>query len=698
MHIIWGTTQKPESSKLLANKLAGLDDNDSSTLYIGYPILSGLEYANTIDALIVSKSKGVIALHIVEGTVHEDQETIQEDLYSKIYAKLFSNRALTKKKKPLFNLEIATFAPACQSQTIDDDYPVFYTEDSLSDWVFNIGDANPDVYEIIVSTIQSLTNIRGKRSKRDYSDTNSKAYKLNLLDDSIANLDSRQSSAVIETINGIQRIRGLAGSGKTIILALKVAYLHASSDWNIAVTFNTRSLKGLFQRLINTFYIDQTGEEPDWDKIHILHAWGSAGEDNRGIYYETCMTTGAEYLDFGQAKRKYSYNGAFDGACKEALGYIEKNKISVSGTYDVILVDEAQDFTGDFLKLCYALLNDPKRLVYAYDELQSLDEKILPSPEELFGNPLINEDGKPKADIILEKCYRNPRQILTAAHAIGFGIYREESELVQMFDDSNLWIDIGYKVSEGELRDGKYVTLERTTESSPEFLEAHSADDDIISFIKWDSIDEQDDWIVEQIVHDIEIDHLRPEDIVVINPNALKTRNAVGNIREKLLQRGVDSTLVGVSSSKDKFANEGKVAFSGIHRAKGNEAGMIYIINASYCFKGWELAKKRNTLFTAMTRAKAWVRVVGVGENMQGLVDEYERLKAANFKLSFKYPSIEERAEMRTINRDLSRQEKENLKMRAKTAEDSIDALDSGQLPLDYLSESAKEKLRRLLK
>ena len=36
-----------------------------------------------------------------------------------------------------------------------------------------------------------------------------------------------QGRAVIETVEGVQRIRGLAGSGKTIVLALKAAYLHA---------------------------------------------------------------------------------------------------------------------------------------------------------------------------------------------------------------------------------------------------------------------------------------------------------------------------------------------------------------------------------------------------------------------------------------------------------------------------------------
>ena len=84
--------------------------------------------------------------------------------------------------------------------------------------------------------------------------SDSKGAKLKLLEDTVANLDHKQSAAVIETVNGPQRIRGLAGSGKTIILALKVAYLHVKNPtWKIAVTFNTRSLKKQFEDLISRF-------------------------------------------------------------------------------------------------------------------------------------------------------------------------------------------------------------------------------------------------------------------------------------------------------------------------------------------------------------------------------------------------------------------------------------------------------------
>ncbi|MFW8172261.1 hypothetical protein ACOID1_30375, partial [Klebsiella pneumoniae] len=62
------------------------------------------------------------------------------------------------------------------------------------------------------------------------------------------------------------------------------------------------------------------------------------------------------------------------------------NASDAAHLYDVILADEAQDFAPSFLKLCYSMLKPPKRLVYAYDELQNLSGTSLPPPEEIFGN------------------------------------------------------------------------------------------------------------------------------------------------------------------------------------------------------------------------------------------------------------------------------------------------------------------------
>ena len=230
--------------------------------------------------------------------------------------------------------------------------------------------------------------------------------------------------------------------------------------------------------------------------------------------------------------------------------------------YDAIFVDEAQDFAPNFLLLCYELLKAPKRLVYAYDELQNLGMRSLPPMEEIFGNlpdgsPRVvlhsEETGKPKQDIILDTCYRNSRPVLTTAHALGFGIYREKG-LVQIFENSHLWLDVGYKVGRGELEDGKDVALQRTPNSSPEWLEKHSEIDDLISFEVFDSDEAQTARLIEGIVENLTTDELLPDDIIVINPDPLSTKGAVGSARRLLMQRGVNSNLAGVTNSADNFA------------------------------------------------------------------------------------------------------------------------------------------------
>jgi superfamily I DNA and RNA helicase len=89
---------------------------------------------------------------------------------------------------------------------------------------------------------------------------------------------------------------------------------------------------------------------------------------------------------------------------------------------------------------------------------------------------------------------------------------------------------------------------------------------------------------------------------------------------------------------------------------------MVYIINAQYCYshpllKDLDLIKRRNILFTAITRSKAWVRVYGIGENMDNLINEFQEVKSRDFKLQFNYPSQSEIDNMNVISRDLSKTE-----------------------------------------
>ncbi|MDD9820120.1 MAG: hypothetical protein OXR07_04490 [Nitrospira sp.] len=74
---------------------------------------------------------------------------------------------------------------------------------------------DPDVHEPLVAVIQAISTLRHGREKRDLQEPQSRWSKIKALEDSIANFDMQQSRAVIETFDGVQGIRGLAGSCRT---------------------------------------------------------------------------------------------------------------------------------------------------------------------------------------------------------------------------------------------------------------------------------------------------------------------------------------------------------------------------------------------------------------------------------------------------------------------------------------------------
>lgn len=708
--IIRGSTTKPVAAGCLANILS--QDSYDGYLYIGYPIIGTSEGPHAIDAIYVSSSYGVVVFSLIEGPDPGEFTSTQDDNYNKIEAKLRMHKELVSGRKLSVDITPITFAPqVSEPSSLSNDQYILSNEVTIENDLSNIQSDFSHIYSRLLSVLQSVSNIRGGRSKRVVSNPASRGAKLKLLEESIANLDSRQGRAVIETVRGVQRIRGLAGSGKTIVLALKAAYLHAQHpEWKIAVTFNTRSLKDQFRKLIRGFVIEQTGGEPDWENLKIIHAWGSAGGvQSEGLYYLFCQEHGKDYRDFSSAKSVFGQSNALAGACEEALSEFRPKQL-----FDCILVDEAQDFPVEFLRLCYWMLGEERQLVYAYDELQSLSGNSLPSPDVIFG---VNEDGRPrvtfdsnlpgmaKQDIILEKCYRNSRPALVTAHALGFGIYRtppgkSSTGLVQMFENHHLWEEVGYQVSEGSLTDGSRVKLVRSESSSPAFLEEHSPYSDLVSFKCFQDYDEQVEWIAEQIRKNIQEDELKYDDIIVINPDPLTTRKVVAPIRAKLFKMGINSHLAGVDTSPDVFfkTDFDSIAFTGIYRAKGNEAAMVYVINAQDCYSDYfNVSTMRNRLFTAITRSKAWVRVVGVGANMELLAQEARYVADNNYSLDFIYPDEEERKNLRIVNRDLTGEEINKIKKRKQELEDLTMSMEAGMLMVEDLDPALVARLKSLL-
>ena len=236
IEIIKGSTKTPVSSQRLVRLLEAAQKLDGQ-LYIGYPIFSTPEGRYPIDAVLISPVNGVILFHIIEGiTLPDDYKEIQDDIYNKLEAKLRNHKSLMRGRTLEVTINIITYAPAVVvNDSVDKEYPVC-TDETLINYI-NEKSEQFDNYRQLLSVIQSISTIRKGIKKRKIAKTDSRGAKLQKLEESIANLDNQQSKAVIETVDTVQRIRGLAGSGKTIVLALKAAYLHSQNpEWNLAVT------------------------------------------------------------------------------------------------------------------------------------------------------------------------------------------------------------------------------------------------------------------------------------------------------------------------------------------------------------------------------------------------------------------------------------------------------------------------------
>lgn len=709
--VVRGPTDKPVASTCLIDTLSK-QETLSGKLFVSFPIIKTGRGPRVIDALLISPDRGIVIFDLIEGSAPGNFSQRQDDAANALESRLRLHRELLHGRSLKIELSTLSFAPTLQSDISSDGYDV-RTQDSLVQALLRVNcpDYSAETYRVALSVLENVLAIRTRGTSRMTDTLNSRGSKLNRLEASIATLDPNQSTAVVQTVDGIQRIRGLAGSGKTIILALKAAYIHAlHPSWTIAVTFYTPALEGQFRTLIQKLMLEHTGSEPDWTKLRILNAWGEQApihSDRTGIYSQYCEVTNSEYIDYTVAKSRFGSEDLFEGACRETL--LSTKDAEFNPLYDAIIVDEAQDFSPYFLRICYRMLDSNRRLTYAYDELQNLTNSALPAPESIFkeaqkGEGMVVFQDTPnntlRSDIVLSVCYRHSRYVLATAHAIGFGIYRHiddksSTHIVQMFDHPRLWKGVGYEVKSGTLAEGETVTLCRSEHSSPRVLEDHSDTEDIVQFLAFTDAEEQADWLVKSIEKNLNEDELQPSDILVVNPNPFSTRQEIGPIRSRLYEIEICSHVEGVDPRRGKSlgTREASVTFSGIYKARGNEVGMVYVINAHEGISHRHgLSIVRNRLFTAITRSKAWVRVLGIGQDMALLLEEFEQLKRADFELKFQYPTKAEIDQLQILHREMSSAEEEQMQRRTAQVDEVISDYMKGKL-----DEASKEKLRRLV-
>ncbi|MFN4252355.1 DEAD/DEAH box helicase [Deinococcus sp.] len=466
---------------------------------------------------------------------------------------------------------------------------------------------------------------------------------------------------------GPQRIRGIAGSGKTILLAQRAASMRLKHpDWTIALVFFNRSLYHMVERQVDRwlrYYSDGEVTLKTSPQLHVFHAWGSTKRD--GFYRMLARQHNLK----PRAVNDYTGTPAerLAQACRDLLNATEGHG-GIRPVFDAILLDESQDLVvtpptyryhdrQPIFWLAHEALRPiggtgERRLVWAYDEAQSLNAQAVPTARELFGEGGANlvtgtHHGGAQKSEVMHRCYRTPEDILVAAHALGMGLLRENGMLAGPTNQRE-WQDIGYVV-DGQFLSGRSVTLRRPAEHSPNPLKRYWQGP-VLDFHFFESREAELDHLVEQLRRNTTFDGFaQSRQILVVVLGQGRQKNALVNaICRRMTEAHLDFYLPGQLQKNDMSATDWRVknadlfwcddaiTITDIHRAKGNEADMVHVIGVDAIARNESSVATRNQLFTAMTRTRGWLHVSGAQCSPQ-FQDEVRKVMSAKGVFTFTY-------------------------------------------------------------
>ena len=222
----------------------------------------------------------------------------------------------------------------------------------------------------------------------------------------------REQERVAEHLGvGYRVLRGVAGSGKTLVLAHRARHLHEHwPNWRILVLCFNRVLANALRTMV------EPGKRLEVTNIDRL-AYDLA--ERRGGRAEPGLPDAS-----GAGRTRRVDGSGFDRRVLQATA--AARGLPDSERFDAVLVDEAQDFDHPRLELAYAMLKsdrqrpDPARpdrdnFVMAYDVAQNVYHR----GGARWNPPSVDAQGRTRTargrSTVFRKNYRNTREILDFA-------------------------------------------------------------------------------------------------------------------------------------------------------------------------------------------------------------------------------------------------------------------------------------------
>ncbi len=197
-------------------------------------------------------------------------------------------------------------------------------------------------------------------------------------------LDRRQEALARGLGDGHRVIRGVAGSGKTLVLTFRARHLAAlHPGQRVLVTCYTRSLAGSLTRQLH-----------DLQNVRVR----TIDQVIQDVMYR-CRGSGSDFAVTPELADRAS----------AALAVLDAPEASAAEQVDHVLVDEAQDFPTSALRLCVRLLAEGSAsLLVVADAAQNIFRN-----EFTWKAAGINAAGRTR---VLDVGYRNTREVLEFAH------------------------------------------------------------------------------------------------------------------------------------------------------------------------------------------------------------------------------------------------------------------------------------------
>ena len=209
-------------------------------------------------------------------------------------------------------------------------------------------------------------------------------------DRTLAVMDMHQEQIARSLGEGHRIIRGVAGSGKTLILAFRAEYLARAATKPVLILCYANGIAG---RLEDTM---QSRGVEDRVQVRTFHSW--------------CYWMLRTYGIPAPSEREYpDYEKRLAASVSEVVKAVDQGHIPTE-QYDAVLIDEAHDFEPQWLALAAKMVNPrTKALMVVYDDIQA----IYKGRERPVWRQLgIEAQGR---TTVLKVNYRNTAQIVAFA-------------------------------------------------------------------------------------------------------------------------------------------------------------------------------------------------------------------------------------------------------------------------------------------